>query len=80
MAKKAETLTDAQIERQDMVDNLCHQLLNELAAASGVAHHGPDLIEWDIEHIGEVRDTIQGIIVDKLHLMTEMEFYPYLKQ
>ncbi|MHB8084389.1 MAG: hypothetical protein ACYDHZ_00990 [Dehalococcoidia bacterium] len=74
-----ETLTDAQVERQDLVDNACHALLNGLVASSGVAHHGRDLIAWDMEHIAAVREAVQEVVVDRLHLMTEMEFYPYIE-
>jgi hypothetical protein len=77
---KPESLTDAQVERQDEVDNACHRLLNELAAASQVAHHGNDLVEWDIEHISAIREAVQEVLVDKLHLMTELEFYPYIEE
>jgi len=34
-------------------------------------------VEWDMEHIGDVREVVQEVIVDRLHLMTEMQFYPY---
>jgi hypothetical protein len=74
-----EGLTDAQVERQDLVDNLCHKLLNDLAGAS-IAHHEGFLVEWDIEQISAVREAVQEVIVDKLHLMTEQEFYPYIEQ
>jgi hypothetical protein len=63
-------LTPAQRERQDTVDNVCHRLLEELAGKE---------LPWDMEHIGELREVVQDIIVDKLHIMTELEFYPYLE-
>jgi len=65
------SLTDDQIERQDLVDNAIHNLLNDLAP-DGV------VIEWDISYIHAVGDEVQEILVNKLHLMTEKEFYPYL--
>lgn len=74
---KPESLTDGQTERQDYVDNACHRLLNELAI--GVANNGRDIVEWDMEHISAIREAVQGVLVDKLHLMTEMEFYPYVE-
>jgi len=67
----ADELSEAQIERQDWVDNACHGLLTELA--------GGKEIEWDIELIGKVRDAAQAVIVDRLHLMTDQEFYPYIQ-
>lgn len=61
--------TPRQTEQQDAVDNLCHRLLCDLAGQE---------LEWDVEHYGEVRDAAQEVIVDKLGLMTEMDFYPYV--
>lgn len=75
---KPESLTDAQIARQDEVDDACHGLLNELAIPT-IAHPNIDRVEWDIEHIEAIREAVQKVLVDKLHLMTEMEFYPYIE-
>ena len=33
-------------------------------------------IEWDIEMIGDIRDTIQHWLVDKYKIDDELEFYP----
>ena len=66
-------LTNKQVERQDFVDNACHKLLNEMAV-------GPEVAQWDIGNISTVREAVKEVIVDKLHLMTEMEFYPYLEE
>src|SRR5512135_1028558 len=60
--------TGKETDRQDCVDNSIQNLICEMA--------GRD-VEWNMENIGEVRDVLQGIIVDKLKLMTEQEFYPY---
>ena len=76
---KQNSLTNAQTERQDMVDNACHRFLNELAAASDPGNSGSDVIDWDMEYISAIREAAQEVIVDKLHLMTEMKFYPYIK-
>lgn len=65
-------LTKEQIQRQDIVDNACHKLLIELAV-------GPEVAAWDIENISIIRETAKEVIVDKLHLMTEMEFYPHME-
>jgi hypothetical protein len=33
-------------------------------------------IEWDIEMIGDIRDTIQHWLVDQYKIVDELEFYP----
>jgi len=33
-------------------------------------------IEWDIEIIGDTRDTIQNWLLDKYKIVDELEFYP----
>ncbi len=63
--------TNAEEERQDDVDNAIYNLMVELAPWAF------DNVEWDMEYIGAVRNIIQEFLVDKLHLMTEQEFYPY---
>jgi len=62
--------TNAQTDRQDVVDNACHNLLNELSMGTPV--------EWNMEHIGKVRDAVQQVLVEDLHLLTEMQFHPYI--
>lgn len=64
-------LTKQQIERQDFVDNQIFELTQKLLPRS-------KQINWDIETIGAIRDAISEQIVTK-KLMTEMQFYPYLK-
>lgn len=61
--------TQAELDRQDMVDNACHQLLCNLA--------GVEELDWNIEHISEVREVAQGIICEKLTIMPEIQYYPY---
>jgi len=34
------------------------------------------MIGWDIEMIGDIRDTIQHWLVDKYRTIEELEFYP----
>lgn len=63
-------LSDEQIRRQDFVDNSIFEILGRLAPESIG-------IKWDIELIGEIRDILEDVIVDRLNLMTDMEFYPY---
>jgi hypothetical protein len=62
-------LTKQQIERQDFVDNEIFGLLQRLSPKASS-------MEWNIEAIGAVRDTIQEQIVNKQPDMSEMEFYP----
>jgi hypothetical protein len=33
-------------------------------------------IEWNIEMIGDIRDTIQHWLVDRYKIFDELEFYP----
>jgi len=33
-------------------------------------------MEWDIEMIADIRDTIQHWLVDKYKIVGELEFYP----
>jgi len=61
--------TDDQINRQDFVDNEIYDLLNRLIPSTGE-------IEWDIEMIGDIRDTIQHWLVDRYKVVDELEFYP----
>lgn len=65
------TFTKHQIKRQDFVDNQIFELIQKLLPPS-------KQIDWDIEAIGTIRDAIGEQIVDK-KLMSEMQFYPYLK-
>lgn len=65
-------LSDRQIERQDFVDNTIYELVNELIPSDKE-------MEWDIETIGEVRDSIKKILVER-QICTEPEFYPYITE
>ena len=64
-------LTKKQIRRQDFVDNEVFELIHRLAPSVK--------IKWNIEMIGNVRDSIRIQLVDKRKLMSESRFYPYLK-
>ena len=68
----------AQLDRQDIVDNACFALLNDLYDKTNRLHY-IDSIEWDIELISKVREAVQEVLVNDLHLMTEMQFYPYVE-
>lgn len=66
-------LTKKQIQRQDFVDDKIFELINELLPPS-------KKMDWDIEAIGEVRDAVRWVIVNKRKLMNEMAFYSYLDE
>jgi hypothetical protein len=53
-----ERLTEDQIIRQDFVDNQIYDLVKRLNPSTRE-------LEWDIEMIGDIRDTIQHWLVDK---------------
>ena len=61
-------LTKQQIERQDFVDNEVFELVQRLTPSIK--------IKWDIEMIGNVRDSIQIQLVDNQILLSEARFYP----
>jgi hypothetical protein len=64
-----ETLSENQIKRQDFVDNKIYDLVKRLAPST-------KKIEWDIEMIADIRDTIQHWLVDQYKIVDELEFYP----
>jgi hypothetical protein len=64
-----EKLTEDQINRQDFVDNGIFDLVKRLIPSTKE-------IEWDIEMIGDIRDTIQHWLVDRYKIAEELEFYP----
>ncbi|KKR07319.1 MAG: hypothetical protein UT33_C0003G0006 [Candidatus Peregrinibacteria bacterium GW2011_GWC2_39_14] len=64
-------LTKKQIKRQDFVDNEIFELIQRLMPSVK--------IKWDIEMIGNIRDSMRIQIVDKQKLTSETKFYPYLK-
>jgi len=61
--------SEEQIKRQDFVDNQIYDLAKRLIPTSIE-------IEWDIEMIGDIRDTIQHWLVDRYKIVDELEFYP----
>ena len=66
-------LTKSQIERQDFVDNAIFSLIQLINPTNKE-------IEWDIEMIGEIRNSIKELFVDRLNLIKEQDFYPYLEE
>lgn len=69
--KKSE-MSQKEIDRQDYVDNAIHNLIQDLCPIDS-----KEGIEWDIENIASVREEIEAVLVRKLKLCTEMQFYPY---
>ena len=65
-------LTKKQIERQDFVDNQIFELMQKLLPVSKT-------LKWDIEAISEIRDAIQAQVIGKKGVISEKQFYPYLK-
>ncbi len=64
-----QNLSEDQIKRQDFVDNEIYNLINRLNPSKRE-------IEWNIEMIADIRDTIQHWLVDRYKIIDELEFYP----
>jgi len=62
-----QNLSENQIKRQDFVDNQIYDLVERLIPSKGET-------EWNIEMIGDIRDTIQHWLVDKYKIVDELEF------
>ena len=65
------TLNDNQIKRQDFVDNAIFELVCNINPSQ-------QEIEWNIELIGGIRDMIFHFLVERLAIIDEMTFYPYM--
>jgi len=66
-------ISDEKIRRQDFVDNAVFQLIRDINPT-------PKELSWDIEMIGEIRDSIRYWLVERLEICEEMVFYPYIKE
>jgi len=64
-----ENLSAEQIKRQDFVDNEIYHLVKGLIPSKRE-------IEWNIETIADIRDTVQHWLVDGYKIVDESEFYP----
>jgi DNA polymerase sigma len=64
-----EKITEDQIIRQDFVDNQIYDLVKRINPSRSE-------IEWNIEMIADIRDTIQHWLVDQYKIADELEFYP----
>ena len=60
--------SEEQLKRQDSVDNEIYDLVKRLNPSGRE-------IEWDIEMIGDIRDTIQHQLVYQYKGVDELEFY-----
>ena len=65
-------LTEDQIKRQDLVDNLIFELIQELSPFQTE-------VKWDIDMIGELRMHIQTIFSEK-GWGSEEDFYPSVNE
>jgi hypothetical protein len=73
-------LTRKELDQQDTVDGAIHDLIEDLAIPfleDKPDFNPDDPITWDIEDISSIREIIQDILVKKLKVCTEMQFYPY---
>ena len=66
-------LTQHQIKQQDMIDNAIYHFIQSINPSG-------KKIPWDIEMIGELRDVIQEWFVDRLQLVKEQDFYPWIEE
>jgi hypothetical protein len=64
-----QNLSEEQLKRQDFGDSQIYNLVKRL-------HPSTRVTDWDIEMIGDIRDTIQHWLVDKYKVVEELEFYP----
>ncbi len=64
-----QNFSEDQIKRQDFVDNQIYDFVKRLIPSTRE-------IEWDIEMIADIRDTIQHWLVDQYKIVDELEFYP----
>jgi hypothetical protein len=64
-----QNFTEDQIKRQDFVDNQIYDPVKRLIPSE-------KKIDWEIEMIGDIRDTTQYWLVVKYKVVDEFEFYP----
>ena len=64
-----QNLSEGQLRRQDFVDNEIYDLVKRLVPSKRE-------IDWNIEIIADIRDTIQHWLVDQHKIVDELEFYP----
>lgn len=64
-------LTEQQLDRQSDVDVAIFELVSNIDT-----YRSP--LEWDIEHIGNIRDAVIAYIIAKRPWLTESDIYPSL--
>lgn len=57
------------MDRLDFVHNTIHQMICCLAGQE---------VEWDMEAIGEISDLVEELVCDRLRIMTDHGFAPYI--
>jgi hypothetical protein len=67
-----ENLSESQVKRQDFVDGEIFQLIQKLNPTK-------KRIEWNIEMIGDIRDTIEEWMVKSVKSSSRQAFYPFLE-
>jgi hypothetical protein len=73
MNKRMSELSDDQIDRQDLVDNLIFELIQSI-------HPSTINNSWNIDMIGDIRNCLKKWIVDRYKLCDEQSFYPYIEE
>ncbi|MDP8228233.1 MAG: hypothetical protein P9M15_02130 [Candidatus Electryoneaceae bacterium] len=66
-------LTESQITRQDYVDNKIFELIHNLIPSDKE-------LDWNLEMIADIRETIRYWLVDRCQLLDEQEFYPFIEE
>ena len=62
-------LTNAEIAQQDRLESACHSLVCDMVG---------EKVNWDIEWIGPIAETVAMIVCETLKLAKYEEFYPYI--
>ncbi|MHB8362432.1 MAG: hypothetical protein ACYDBX_02330 [Patescibacteria group bacterium] len=65
-------MTEAETAKQDVVDNMIYNTVRTIALNST---EYAVVINWDIEHIGKIRDAIIAYICDKTNIIGK-DIYP----
>lgn len=65
-------LTQKEINRQDFVDNAVFDIIKLLAPSK-------KKIEWNIEFIAYVRDSLESLFVKRMGICNKQKFYPSIK-
>ncbi len=63
-------LTNRETERLDFVHNTIHQAICDLAGQE---------LEWDAETIGAISDLVEELVCNRLNIMPDYEFAPYIE-